>query len=555
MKKNWKRNVMICLTVFLAAVSSALPGNAATREELCGVCYEIFVYSFYDSNGDGIGDLQGTLEKLDYINDGDPGTRTDLGCGMIWLMPVFPSPTYHKYDVTDYMAIDPEYGTLSDLETLTEECHRRGVRLILDLPLNHTSTLHPWFQEAAEYLKTLPQGAEISREDCKYAGYYNFTREQQSGFAELTGTDWYYEARFYYGMPDLDLDNEEVKEEIRKILEFWLEKGIDGFRLDAVTSYYTESRQDNIRFLKWLREETKAISPDCYLVGEAWTDVSDYAEYYGSGIDSLFDFSFAGQEGAISALVRGTRGADWYGTKLMEEEKLFSSYNPDAVNAPFYTNHDMARSAGYYMYDDGRRVKMAQALNLLMPGNAFLYYGEELGMKGSGKDENKRAPMYWSSDADAAGLCAGPPEMDEFSMKFESLSEQSGDPDSIYCFVRDVIQTRNAFPSIGCGTTELLESLSDKNVCALIRRSEQYPPVMLLFNLSEEEQKIDPGQEPLLLADAEESSDAGLKDANAATESFVLQKVLCACGGEAVQEEGFVTLPGFSVAVLSPAIS
>ena len=206
----------------------------------CGTTYEIFVGSFMDSDGDGTGDLGGVLEKLDYLCDGKDTAGDDLGCNGIWLMPVFPSPTYHKYDVTDYKSIDPQYGTMEDFDAFLAACHERGIRVILDLPLNHTSSEHPWFRKAADYLCGLPEGAEPSVKDCRYAAYYNFSREAQNGYAALSDSGWYYEARFWEGMPDLNLDSPQVRSQIASIAEFWLDKGVDGFRLDAVTSFYTD---------------------------------------------------------------------------------------------------------------------------------------------------------------------------------------------------------------------------------------------------------------------------------------------------------------------------
>ena len=151
--------------------------------------YEVFVYSFCDSDGDGIGDLQGLISRLDYINDGDDATDTDLGCNGIWLMPVNPSPTYHKYDVADYYAIDEAYGTLEDFQELLSECDRRGIKVIMDLVLNHSSSQNPWFQDACAYLKGLG-GAQPDTAECPYFDYYHFSKEQGGGWYQVEGTDW-----------------------------------------------------------------------------------------------------------------------------------------------------------------------------------------------------------------------------------------------------------------------------------------------------------------------------------------------------------------------------
>ena len=202
------KRILALLTVCIIVLGSGalLPAQADTTPHTNW--YEIFVRSFADSDGDGLGDLNGVREKLPYL--------TDLGFTGIWLMPIMPSPSYHKYDVTDYQAIDPEYGTLDDFRALIETAHEIGIRVILDLPVNHTSVLHPWFQAAVEALRE-------GRSDDPYIEYYHFSRERSSAFVLLEGTDWYYEEQFSGGgMPDLNLDNPAVRHEIKDILSFWL---------------------------------------------------------------------------------------------------------------------------------------------------------------------------------------------------------------------------------------------------------------------------------------------------------------------------------------------
>ena len=451
--------------------------------------YEVFVYSFYDSDGDGIGDLQGLISKLDYINDGDDTTDTDLGCNGLWLMPVHPSPTYHKYDVVDYYDIDPAYGTLEDFQELLAACDERGVKVIMDLVLNHSSSQHPWFQEACAYLRELGD-REPDTTECPYIEYYYFTKKPASGYSPVSGTDWYYEAQFWSEMPDLNLDCEALREEIGNITKYWLDMGVGGFRLDAVKEYYTDSIQDNIDFLNWLTDTVKNQKEDAYLVGEAWVNISSYSQYYASGIDSLFDFNFAGAEGVIAKVMNGS-SAEKYGTAVASLDETFGQYNANYIDAPFYTNHDMARSVGYYVGENSdSRVKMAGAMNLFMSGSAFLYYGEELGMKGSGKDENKRAPMYWSKDEDAEGMCVGPADMDDFDMKYDSLEEQEQDASSIYRYFRKAIKIRNQNPEIARGKVEYLEEVSSHNVCAL-RKTYDGSELLLVFVTGADAENVD----------------------------------------------------------------
>ena len=251
------------------------------RDDKYRTTYEIFVYSFCDSNGDGIGDLNGIRSKLDYIQD--------LGFDAIWLTPVHPSSTYHKYDVDDYYAIDPVYGTLEDYEALLQECHDRGIRVYMDLVLNHTSDDNAWFKAASDYLHELPSGWEPDTSYCKYYDYYNFTRQPSDGYAHLEGTEWYYEARFWSEMPDLNLSSEAVRGEIRDIMAFWLGKGVDGFRLDAVKHISADFYRD------WLQQLRNQTGRELYAVGEYWNgDLQTLTEYLDrtEGKIQLFDVPF-----------------------------------------------------------------------------------------------------------------------------------------------------------------------------------------------------------------------------------------------------------------------
>ena len=480
--------------------------STLTRDDFCRTTYEVFVYSFCDSDGDGIGDLPGLISKLDYINDGDPAGGEDLGMTGLWLMPVFPSNTYHKYDATDFVGIDPSYGTLEDMDALIAECHERGMTVILDLAVNHTSTAHPWFQEAAGYLRSLPPGRDAVKEECPYVWYYQFAREQYDGYVPLPDSEWYYEARFWSEMPDLNLTTGEVRQELKNVIDFWLDRGVDGFRLDAVTSYYTDNPEASIEFTRWLTRTAKEKNPSAYIVGEAWADQNTYAQFYRSGIDSLFDFAFAGRDGIIARTVNGAGDLRYFAEAMAQEEGLYASLNPSYVNAPFYSNHDMDRGAEYYMdssgesnmygksakikiadnvdssgesdmdsgtepnvYGKSAKIKLAEALNLLMPGNAFIYYGEELGMKGAGRDENRRAPMYWSDDPQAAGMCAGPAGMDEIWMEHGSLEKQASDPDSIFSYVREAVRIRESLPAIARGKTVRIPELEEDRFVGFLR--------------------------------------------------------------------------------------
>lgn len=486
----------------------------------CCTAYEIFVGSFCDSNGDGTGDLNGIRSRLNYI--------ADLGFDAVWLTPVHPSATYHKYDVDDYYAIDPAFGTAEDYEALLKDCHDRGIRVYMDLVLNHTSEDNAWFRAASDYLHELPSGWEPDTSYCRYFDYYNFSREAADGYAKLEGTEWYYEAGFWSEMPELNLNSEAVRTEIRDIMAYWLGKGVDGFRLDAVTAYYEGDTYANAEFLRFLKETARDIDPDCYLVGEAWTDRDSIASLYASGIDSLFDFPFANEEGIIARTLNCGCGASDYVEGMMQAEELYSKSNPGYTEAPFYTNHDMNRSASYYPGDSDSVIKMAYAMNLFMTGSAFVYYGEELGMEGSGKDENKRAPMYWSADSQDPDMCAGPPGMDEIQMEFPPLAEQIRDKQSIYSWFKNVIRVRNTYPAIAKGVTEKAEFICDDNVAGFFRRSAEYDDLLIVMNLR---------------------GHAVRRNISLSAKGFRLAETLSTNGEKITYRSGALSMPAYSIAV------
>ena len=227
--------------------------TVAENAENTGLFYEIFVGSFSDSDGDGIGDLAGVTSRLDYLQA--------LGINGIWLMPIHPSTTYHKYNVSDYYAIDPAYGTMEDFDAFLAECQKRDIHVILDLVVNHSGSEHAWFKTATDYLRALGDG-EPKVSECPYLDYYYFQKGSGNGYCNVTGTDWYYEGRFNYDMPDLNLASEALRQEIADIMKFWLDKGVSGFRLDAAKEFYSGNPDQNKEVLSWLMETARSIKPD-----------------------------------------------------------------------------------------------------------------------------------------------------------------------------------------------------------------------------------------------------------------------------------------------------
>ncbi len=445
--------------------------------------YEIFVYSFCDSDGDGIGDFNGITSKLDYLEE--------LGINGIWLMPIHPSTSYHKYNVSDYYAIDPDYGTMDDFETFMAECEKRDIHVILDLVVNHSGSENAWFREAVSYLQGLEDGVEPDASECKYFDYYFFQKEQETGYCVVDGTDWYYEARFNYDMPDLNLHSEALRAEIGDIMKFWLDKGVAGFRLDAAKEFYSGQVTKNIEVLSWIQETAQSLKPDVYLVAEVWESFAQITEYYKSGITSIFNFAFGNSDGKIISVIRGAgneKTVNSYATALEKADTAYAGSNPNYIDAPFLSNHDVGRIAGFCSVNE-QKTKLAGAMNLFMSGSTFIYYGEEIGMVGSGNDPSKRAPMYWN-DARDNGTTNPPPECelpDEYP--FGSLEQQVGDDSSVYNYYRQAIAIRNAIPAISHGRTTAETELNTGCVSAF-RKTCELGECIVLMNIQAEDADV-----------------------------------------------------------------
>ncbi|MHB8962734.1 MAG: alpha-amylase family glycosyl hydrolase [Saccharofermentanales bacterium] len=475
-RHNFRKSAgMIAAAVLLAVLVAVLPacsfgGKIIKVSDSYRNYYEIFVRSFFDSGADGLGDLNGVTAKLDYISK-------TVGADGIWLMPVMPSPSYHKYDVKDYYDIDPEYGTLADFDKLIAEAHKRDVKVIIDFVVNHTSNLHPWFDTAVQAL--------WKGEDSKYIGYYNFTIENPGqGYSKITDK-YYYECRFVSGMPDLNLENTDLRNELIDIAKFWIDKGVDGFRLDACTSFYTGNKTKNIEFLTWLNDEIKAYKPDAYLVGEVWSDASTVSDYYKSGIDSFFNFPYAQATGTLVATVNNKAGNN-FSDALANWNTQIKVNNPAAKDALFLSNHDNARSAGYLIRNLVKE-KMAAALYLLAPGNPFIYYGEEIGMTGSGVDPNKRLPMFWS-ETDRNGITSPPPGATQTVVGIKGVDAQTEDEYSLLNTYKRILAIKAKHPEIARGT--MLKIDSGNPGVAVFSVTYKEKTVYVIHNLSEEELQV-----------------------------------------------------------------
>jgi alpha-amylase len=440
-------------TFLVFSIASLLFKSCGTIEEAKvewphGVKYEIFVMSFADGDGNGKGDFKGLTTKLDYLKD--------LGINGIWLMPIMPSDTYHKYHVIDYKNIDPDYGTIDDFKIFVEEAHKRDIKIITDFVINHTGNLHPWFIEAQK------------GKDNPYRDYYVWAKKdsiREQIFKKTTSFDsdnirkWHPVnsdtlSEHYYGYfnglcPDLNLDNSRVKEEILNIARFWLNDiKVDGFRMDAARHIFMDERAaDNHAFWVWFRQEMEKIKPDVYLVGEVWSDSKTVAPYL-KGLPSLFNFDLGY---AITQVA--SSGLDTIGLvkKYKDISDYYKSITTEYLDATFIKNHDQTRLLTE-LKGDLNKARMAASLLLTLPGTPYLYYGEEIGMVGDklktyedffGPDAYVREPFIW--DVDKKDPAQTTWEKPEFSTDktVVPFSRQKDDEGSLYNFYKNLILYRN----------------------------------------------------------------------------------------------------------------
>ncbi len=420
--------------------------------------YEIFVRSYYDYDGDGIGDLLGVREKIPYL--------ADLGIKTVWLMPIHPSPSYHGYDVTDYYDVNPDYGTLDDFDALIATANEYNIDIMIDLVINHCSIEHQYFLDSYnDYING--NTSEDSKADWFNWGYND---HYYNGVA--------YESYFDAGMPDFNLDSEGVRAELENIIAFWIGHGVSGFRLDGVYYYYRGAQTSNIEFLNWIKETAVKYNPDIYIVGECWASDGLLNSYFGSEVDSFFCFGQAsGGDSSMINFIKGYGKCSNLAATIEKNETQRKASNPNSYSSYFLSNHDQDRIAKNFTKTD--TYKAAVSFYMLLPGTSWMYYGEEIALKGTRtttpddySDVKRRLPMIWSS-TDKTGECDFPEQdrqdLNTTEQVTDGVYDQYDEAFSLLKHYKKVINVRNKYSFIKNGIfTSMCDELNtdEKSVMA-----------------------------------------------------------------------------------------
>lgn len=474
-----------------------------------GVFYQIFVRSFYDSDNDGKGDLKGITKKLDYLQD--------LGITGIWLCPIFGAFSYHGYDTTNYYVIDKAYGTMQDFEELVNEAHKRNIKIILDLVINHTSKRHPWFIDS------------VTNENSPYKDWYIWSDTDKPGWINASGarqpawnsmldniennTNYYRYGKYYYAafngtIPDLNFENPEVIEEVKKIAKFWLEKGVDGFRLDGARFIFEDGpgngQADSPRTVKFWDEFSKycrTIKPDAYLIAEIFAGLDKKKLYYtgDNGLSAVFNFEFVS---AINSSLAVGKLSQFKITLAGLLETLKSKIPMNFLSI-FISNHDVGRFAELVRTIE--KIKIAAVLQFTLPGGTpYIYYGDEIGEREGDKkigDAWKRNPMWWNSGknagfTEAGGTWCGLMKTDiQFYTNKINVEDQINDPQSTFNLYKKLIKLRKANSSLQKGEFYEInfDSETDRNLASVFGFLRKYENNMtlVLFNAGKNQVSID----------------------------------------------------------------
>jgi glycosidase len=422
------------------------------------IFYEIFVRSFNDSNGDGIGDFNGIAQKLDYLQQ--------LGITAIWLMPIHPSPSYHGYDVLNYYGVNLEYGSMDDFKNLLAEAHKRGIKIIIDLVLNHTSSQNPFFVDANNNPNSM------------YRDWYVWSDTDQ-GNQWHAGNNGYYFGFFWGGMPDLNYRNPYVTAQMYEVTRYWLEEiGVDGFRIDAAKHLIEEgTKLENTdsthEWLKGFYTFYKNNTPNAYAIGEVYGAGAFIGTTYTEQLDHIFNFELA------SGIMNSINGES--NTGILSAWKFTLKDNTNGDYGTFLTNHDQNRIMSIFNGNE-EKAKLAAVMLLTSPGTPFIYYGEEIGMQGKKPDEDIRLPMQWSAEANG-GFTTGTPwrALDSNYMQV-NVAQQNDNPDSLLNLYRILTKLRVEHSALRKGSISILET-GNTSVYAILRNNNNDENILVLINL------------------------------------------------------------------------
>jgi maltose alpha-D-glucosyltransferase/alpha-amylase len=488
------------------------------------VFYEVFVRGFMDSNGDGTGDINGLKAKLDYVEW--------LGVDCLWLLPFYQSPLRDGgYDISDFFTVLPEYGDLGDVVGLIEEAHRRGIRIIADLVMNHTSDQHPWFQES-----------RLDRTNPK-ADWYVWSDDDQRWpdariiFLDTEHSNWtwdpvrqqYYWHRFFSHQPDLNFDNPEVQDAMLEVVRFWLDLGLDGFRLDAVPYLFErdgtngENLPETHAYLRRVRQEVDRLYPGRVLLAEANQWPADVVDYFGAGDECHMCFHFPLMPRMFMAVRREDRrpiteilaqtpaipeGSQWciflrnhdeLTLEMVSDEERDYLYAEYAKDPRMKLNLGIRRRLAPLVDNDRRLAELLHSLLFSLPGSPILYYGDEILMGDNiylGDRDGVRTPMQWTPDRNA-GFSQGdfarlylPPLMDPvYGYQAVNVEAETRSQESFLHWIRRMIQVRKQHPVFGIGTFEVLHSENSAVLAFVRQRGDDI--VLCVNNLSRYAQPVE----------------------------------------------------------------
>ncbi|HET6178804.1 MAG TPA: maltose alpha-D-glucosyltransferase [Candidatus Sulfotelmatobacter sp.] len=488
------------------------------------IIYQVHVRAFSDSNGDGIGDFQGLAQRLDYIQE--------LGVNAIWLMPFFPSPLRDDgYDISDYRSVHPSYGTLEDFKTFLSNAHDRGVRVIIELVANHTSDQHPWFLESRSSQDNPKRDWYVwSDTDARYRGTrIIFLDTELSNWAWDPVSKSYYWHRFFSHQPDLNFDNPAVREEMWSVMKFWLDLGVDGFRLDAVPYLIEregtscENLPETHEVIRELRKKVDEQFPGAMLLAEANQWPADLRQYFGNGDEFHMAFHFPlmprmfmglklEDRKPITEILQQTpeipascqwclflRNHDELTLEMVTDMERDYMYDIYARNKSMRLNLGIRRRLAPLLDNDRRRIELMNGMLMSLPGTPIIYYGDEIGMGDNiylGDRNGVRTPMQWSggwnggfSGADPESLYSPPILNPVYGYQAVNVLSQKRTEHSLFSWMKHIMGIRRASPVFGSGSIEFLYPANHR-VLAYVRQLGK-ETVLVVNNLSSAAQAVE----------------------------------------------------------------